>query len=98
MNIEPCKVEKVLAIITLHNLLKRQASEVYQPTGSVDRKNFSTGAVDEGFWRQFSGLEGMERHRGGNSSETSKKIREDFTKYFMNEGAVSWESRMAGLD
>ena len=98
INLEPSKVEKIiLAIIALHNLLRRQSTEDYLPQGSVDQDNMTPGALDRGSSRSETSLVGLPRQGGTSSSEDSKKVRENFTAYFMNEGAVSWQREMSGL-
>ena len=62
IRLEPSKVEKiVLACTALHNMLRRNNSDVYCPPGSIDSENQHTGAVSGGIWRKHPQLQGLQR-------------------------------------
>lgn len=85
--VQPDKVEKiVLATTVLHNFLRCH----HQPT------NFTTDTDTElGSWRDVEqhGM-GDLPHIARRGTEDAKSIRDEFRKYFNNEGAVGWQENM----
>ena len=100
INLHPKKVQKVvLAIVTLHNILRKLSVDEYQPPGSVDRENVGSGTIASGSWRSnqvVDGLESSSHHN--NASEEAKHTRVQYMRYFLHEGAVPWQKRMVGLE
>ena len=90
--LEPNKVVKILlAIISLHNLFRREANNAERATsdqnGYIPCNNGNT-----------SSLTSMQQDNARNASEEAKKIRKEYMEYFCNEGQVSWQRRFAGLE
>lgn len=50
--------------------------------------------VAPGDWRKQPGLIGLQR-KGLNAANEDKYVREYFIKYFVQEGSVPWQERMA---
>ena len=93
INLHPKKVEVViLSCLALHNLLRRTCPDYAM---NVDAEKPEEGVVIPGDWRSTGQLVGLERH-GRNMPVDAKIIREKFTDYFMNEGAVPWQHDMTG--
>lgn len=74
----------------LHNWL-RKTSNTY-----LTRENVDTEEIISGSWRQenLALLPSINRIASNDSSRQARELREMYTKYFTNEGAVSWQSRM----
>ena len=101
INLEPKKVEKIIfAIITLHNLLRKLAPNEYTPGGTFDSENVVTGEMQPESWRSSpaSSMLPIASSQARNSSDEAKNIRLQYMNYFNNDGAVTWQLRMAGLD
>ncbi|XP_064462305.1 uncharacterized protein LOC135372766 [Ornithodoros turicata] len=85
----------VLATVALHNFLRTvQATlPLYTPAEMVDVEDVATGTIREAAWRQDHQPRGVVRirQRGFSNSRQAKEIRELYTNYFINEGAVSWQ-------
>lgn len=62
----------------------------------VDYENLDTGEIIEGLWRQenLNLLQSIDQGGSNHSSRMTRELRERYTTYFANEGAVSWQSRM----
>ena len=103
--LHPSKVKIVtMAAVTLHNWLRADASSqtVYSfcPASLTDRENPDTGEIITGSWKDNS-----ERHsfldlqpsRTKNYSDDTTCMREEFTRWFTNEGYLSWQRKMCGL-
>lgn len=80
---------------TLHNWL-RKTSPTYLTSRCVDYENLDTGEIIEGSWRQenLNLLQSIDQGGSNHSSRMARELRERYTTYFANEGAVSWQSRM----
>lgn len=80
-----------LACCCLHNFLMKvemqNANRVYCPSSFSDRP-YAGGAIDEGVARSYNLLDPLEAIPDIN---TPDQIRNSFTSYFNNEGAVSWQ-------
>ena len=99
INLAPAKVEKIiLAIITLHNLLRKLGSNEYLSAASVDSEDLENGIIEEAAWRSTPQLLPLQQQRFGNATLDAKQVREQFTEYFINEGQTSFQRRMAGLE
>ena len=92
--LEPKKVELVvLAIVHLHNFLRRNVSSIrsYTPPGTFDREDIETGEIIPGTWRtevldsDKLKLKSIPRK----SPENAKEIRNEFAKYFVSDQGLS---------
>lgn len=102
--LEPEKVKAItLATVALHNWQRSSSSvgKIDLPVGLVDQESHS-GELIGGSWRNEipSGtwLPLENDLHGNRSTHIAKSIREEFTKYFSLEGAVSWQWRSARID
>ncbi|KAJ8926438.1 hypothetical protein NQ314_021227 [Rhamnusium bicolor] len=75
---------------TLYNWL-RKTSATYVTTRCVDYENLDTGENMEGLWRQENliQLQSIDYIHISHSSRMARELRERYTTYFVNEGAVS---------
>ena len=85
----------VLAILSLHNYLRRSGSRnIYCPPGLTDVED-RNGNLIEGSWRQSYNSSSIQPIRtqsvGNNASINAKQIRDTFKDYFSNEGAIPWQ-------
>ena len=102
--LEPEKVKAVtLAVLTLHNWLRKKSDigKVYFSPTLVDREDPETGEVIEGYWRKEIPTESsksLSNTRGHNPANEAKRIREEFTDYFTNEGCIPWQWKCARVD
>ncbi|KAM7294246.1 hypothetical protein ISCGN_023763 [Ixodes scapularis] len=92
-------IDIVLATVALHNFLRarRTTRQLYTPPDSLDAENILSGTVRNGSWREGvtpAGAMRQFRRGGSNSSDDAKAVRELYTRYFVNEGQVSWQWRM----
>ena len=95
--LSPKKTEKiVVACTTLHNLLRNKTSEYYHPD-AIDREYEENCTIQPGKWQEETTMVPLERSKNRNPSTESRKIREQLTEYFNNEGQVPWQRSMAGL-
>lgn len=79
---------------TIHNWL-RKTSRTYLTTRCVDYENLETGEIIPGLWRDANfDLQNIQPVGSNHSSRMARQLRERYTNYFVNEGAVSWQSRM----
>ena len=102
--LEPEKVKIItLATVALHNWQRSSTSvgKIDLPIGLVDQESAS-GELIGGSWRNevpngtWFSLD-YDLH-GNRSTRVSKSIREEYTKYFSLEGAVSWQWKSARID
>lgn len=99
MLLEPEKAEVVvMAVAHLHNFLRKSMNSVniYTPSGTFDRE--VGGQITEGNWRSENNnmtsllpIRNMPRR----SALDVKELRNEIANYFVNEGAVSWQSDYA---
>ena len=92
-----------LGAITLHNFLRSSsdAGKVYIPPGFADQQDPVTGEVIPGLWHQSgesTSWESVHPLRSHNLTFQAKEIRQEFTNYFMMEGAVAWQWKNAHID
>lgn len=91
--LEPSKVELiVLACTSLHNFI-RDNSEMKE---SVDHEDILTGDIIAGSWRSEESLIPLLR-RPRKVPEAAKSVREEYCRYFNEEGAIPWQRKMIGL-
>lgn len=97
--LHPKKVETVvLACISLHNFLRRDAlgKRTYTPAGTFDSEDLETGIITPGSWRsETEGLVELKRNPMKPSND-AKKIRQQLGQFFISEeGKVPWQHNFA---
>lgn len=86
----------VLAIIYLHNFLRKSTSQkIYNPSGSFDQEYSDTGDVCDGVWRKdkstVTGITPFQKVARRSKSDAGA-IRNEFAEYFISkEGAVPFQ-------
>ena len=101
--VSPVKVQKIaMAILTLHNWLNsdRFSRNVYCPPGLTDNENPVTGEITQGSWRDDSPLESpvsLQPSLKHNYSRDAQEMRQEYTRWFNDEGNVPWQRKMCGL-
>ena len=99
--LEPEKVKAItLAVLILHNWLRKESDigKVYFSPTLVDREDPETGEIIEGSWRKEIPTESwksLSNTRAHNPANEAKRIREEFTDYFTNEGCIPWQWKCA---
>ena len=102
--LEPERVKAItLAVLTLHNWLRKESNtgKVYFSPTLVDREDPETGEIIEEFWRKEIPTESwksLSNTRAHNPANEAKRIREEFTDYFTNEGCIPWQWKCARVD
>lgn len=81
----------VLACCYLHNFLRKKQS--YRFADLIDREDTNSGDFFSGTWRENIDLKALEYTQIRNSSNKAKENRDNFAEYFMNKGAVSWQTK-----
>ena len=98
------KVKAVtLALLTLQNWLRKESDigKVYFSPTLVSREHPETSEIIEGFWRKEIPTESwksLSNTRAHNPANEAKRIREEFTDYFTNEGCIPWQWKCARVD
>lgn len=83
----------VLACCHIHNYLKSKNSKTYISQGSVDFDNHETSEMYDGAWRNSKNqLLTLQTTTSRNTSDRAKQIRDMYSMYFSNEGAVPWQN------
>ena len=99
----PVKVrEIVLAILVLHNWLRadKSSKHIYCPPALIDQDNPETGEITAGTWRNDTPRDSFLDLQGSllrNSTKAAKEMRQEFTRWFNNEGDVEWQRKMCGF-
>ena len=102
--LEPEEVKAItLAALTLRNWLRKESDigKVYFSSTLVDREDPETGEIIEGSWRKEMRTESwksLSNTRAHNPANEAKRIREEFTDYFTNEGCIPWQWKCARVD
>ncbi|KAL3196047.1 hypothetical protein MRX96_045384 [Rhipicephalus microplus] len=100
INLEPENVEAVVrATCVLHNFLSSNAASTYCPPGYADFQD-TFGNVSGGAWRQGPGsttVFGLEKPKARNCSKVANAVRQEFVKYFNEEGQVPWQWKLPGV-
>ncbi|KAL3243016.1 hypothetical protein MRX96_020693 [Rhipicephalus microplus] len=99
-NLEPENVEAVVrATCMLHNFLSSNAASTYCPPGYADFQD-TFGDVSGGAWRQrprSTAVFGLEKPKARNCSKVASAVRQEFVKYFNEEGQVPWQWKLPGV-
>lgn len=96
INSKPEYVNKIIcAAVVLHNFL-RVNCRLPLPSEVMEREDFDRGIIVMG---QADGIAGFERLQavGRGHSNDAKTVRNNLKDYFMNNGSVPWQERMALL-
>ena len=83
----------MLAIATLHNILRKRCGQFYMPRGTVDNEDHDH-SVNEGDWRNdpMNEVAPLQPTRSRNSSNSAKVTRNLLANYFSTqEGEVAWQ-------
>ncbi|KAL3245499.1 hypothetical protein MRX96_017956 [Rhipicephalus microplus] len=100
INLEPEIVEAVVkAACMLHNFLSSNATETYCLPGYADFQD-SFGSMSGGAWRQGPGITtvfGQEKLKARLCSKVANAVRQEFVKYFNDEGQVPWRGKLPGI-
>ena len=89
IQLKPSTVKSiVLATISMHNMLRVKTRSMTCEEETSERVNFRELVT----LRQFSSV-----RKSGKLNESGKEIREEWMKYFMNEGRVEWQDQITGL-
>lgn len=89
----------VKASCVLHNWLRMTSTKHYFPSGCVDIEDHNIGEVIPGSWRnEVKELSTVIRAGSNNYSNTASLLRDQYAKYFVEEGAVSWQYKMIGFE
>lgn len=90
----------VLACCYLHNFLRKRQPRTYVTRNHVDSEDLIAGVVTNGSWRdgvgEIIGLQSNSIFR--NATNTAKVVRDTYCNFFNNEGQVSWQWKIAGVN
>lgn len=90
----------VKACIVLHNFLTKMDPRYAHDYGD----NLQEGVIVEGQWRTDAGMQkrtsfvDLSPKAGQNSSQEAKAVRDNFKRYFNNEGSVPWQDEAIDKD
>ena len=83
-----------LALLALHNMLRKRSTSSYTPPGYCDSVDLLTGNVIDRTWRSEVSDEvllDIPSTRSRNPSLEAKEIRKELTNFFMTAGQVDWQ-------
>lgn len=83
----------VLACCYLHNYLRRNQSQRYMCSNSIDVEDFESGSIVEGSWRTTARPTSLRTTHARNSPTIAKAIRDSYCDFFNNEGQISWQHK-----
>lgn len=93
INLEPDNITSVvMAACALHNFLMAMSLSYYSPPECFDIENTENGTVHAGMQTDDSNLVRLDNRLQAISTTTAKNVRDDFVRYFANEGQVPWQS------
>ena len=101
--LQPEKVQQsTMAILMLHNWLPndRTSRSMYCPPTLIDREDPNTRELIPGSWRNDllpESLLPLQSALVHNYTSEAKEMRQEFTRWFSDEGDVEWPRRMCGL-
>ncbi|XP_049511354.1 uncharacterized protein LOC119463812 [Dermacentor silvarum] len=94
INTEPKNADIIVkATCVLHNFLSSNAASTYCPPGYADFQDMF-GTVSSGTWRQgpeSTAVFGLEKSKAHNCTRVANAVRQEFLKYFNDEGQVPWQ-------
>ena len=99
----PEKVQQItMAILTLHNWLRSDSTSrnIYCPVALIDTEDMATGEFIPGLWRDdipSESLLPLQPASIHNSVSEAKAMRQEFTRWFNDQGDVGWQRKMCGL-
>ncbi|KAL1485605.1 hypothetical protein MTO96_031822 [Rhipicephalus appendiculatus] len=100
INMEPERVEVIVkATCVLQNFLSSNAASTYCPSGYADFQD-TFGTVSGGAWRQGpenATMFGLEKPKARNCAKVANAVRQQFIKYFSDEGQVPWQWKLPGV-
>jgi len=93
INLTPEHIDSiVMASCVLHNFLLKMVPTSYAPPECFDRENISKGTISIGYEAQNDHTYSLSRtNQSGKPPQSAKELREEFMKYFTNEGQVPWQ-------
>ncbi|KAH7966031.1 hypothetical protein HPB49_013191 [Dermacentor silvarum] len=89
----------VKATCVLHNFLSSNAASTYCPPGCADFQDMF-GTVSSGTWRQgpeSNAVFGLEKAKAHDCTKVVNAVRQQFLKYFNDEGQVPWQWKLPGV-
>ncbi|XP_037570527.2 uncharacterized protein LOC119452447 [Dermacentor silvarum] len=100
INMEPKNADIIVkATCVLHNFLSSNAASTYCPPGYADFQDMF-GTVSSGTWRQgpeSTAVFGLEKSKAHNCTRVANAVRQEFLKYFNDEGQVPWQWKLPGV-
>ena len=99
----PEKVQQItMAILTLHNWLRSDSTSrnIYCPVALIDTEDMATDEFIPGLWRDdipSESLLPLQPASIHNSVSEAKAMRQEFTRWFNDQGDVGWQRKMCGL-
>ncbi|KAH7933353.1 hypothetical protein HPB49_011703 [Dermacentor silvarum] len=100
INLEPKNADIIVkATCVLHNFLSSNAASTYCPPGYADFQDMF-GTVSSGTWRQgpeSTAVFGLEKSKAHNCTRVANAVRQEFLKYFNDEGQVPWQWKLPGV-
>ena len=89
-------VKVTLATCALHNYLRTNSMARYMNTGSIDREN-DDGTITPGDWRFGETMRPLSQQGSNTYCRGAKEVRDEYCKYFNEEGRVSWQDKLVNL-
>ena len=91
-----------MAILTLHNWLRSDSTSrnIYCPVALIDTEDMATDEFIPGLWRDdipSESLLPLQPASIHNSVSEAKAMRQEFTRWFNDQGDVGWQGKMCGL-
>lgn len=93
INLELERIDLIVKVsCALQNYLMSTVSQTYAPHDSFASEDIENGTISVGFTSENSNMLHLQRsHNPGNIPLNAKQVREEFMKYFTNEGEVPWQ-------
>ena len=80
-------IKITLAGCGLHNFLREKLSQLYTPSGSLDREDLESDKIIPGDWRTSgTEMESVSISSSNNYTRSAKEVREKFSDYFNTVG------------
>ncbi|KAJ8873426.1 hypothetical protein PR048_024243 [Dryococelus australis] len=87
----------VLACCALHNFLPKISPQTYTPPGCTDNENISSGYVELGERCDPAIMHNLQRGTKGQLSACAKRLRDNFSQYFNQEGSLLRQADVANI-